>query len=152
MRRGFEHEHRLLQLRRWFRASPETVFRAWTRPEALKAWWCPHGWSAVAVEIDLRVGGAYRIGMRRAEPGSAVFVSGNFLEVCPPRRLQYTWRWQGAFEGMPDTLVTVEFVEFKGGTELILRHENFAVAEARQAHWIGWIAACNRLERALPAL
>jgi uncharacterized protein YndB with AHSA1/START domain len=77
-------------------------------------------------------------------------VSGRFLEVRPPERLRYTWRWEGAFEQMPDTLVTVEFIRFRSGTELTLHHENFANAAIRQQHWSGWIAACNRLEPALP--
>jgi DNA-binding transcriptional ArsR family regulator len=36
-------------LRLWhrFEAFPERVFAAWTRPEALKLWWCPAGWRPV---------------------------------------------------------------------------------------------------------
>ena len=51
---------------------------------------------------------------------------------------------------MPDTLVTVEFIASRSGTELILRHANFEDVEVRQDHWIGWVAACNRVERSLP--
>jgi uncharacterized protein YndB with AHSA1/START domain len=89
--------------------------------------------------------------MRRAGLGTEVFVSGHFLEVRPPERLSYSWQWEGAFEDMPETLVTVEFAEAVGGTELTLRHENFAEAVARQQHRAGWIAACNRLDRSLVA-
>ena len=53
------------ELQRRFRASPERVFRAWTRPAALREWWCPAGWVAGEIEIDLRVGGGYRIAMIR---------------------------------------------------------------------------------------
>ena len=139
-----------IRLRRYFRAPPETVFRAWSQPDALRKWWCPRGWIATAIEVDLRAGGEYRIGMRRATGGAEVSVSGHFLEVSPPRRLRYTWRWERAFGDMPLTVVTVEFVRADSGTELILCHEGFADAEIRQQHWIGWIAACNRLERTLP--
>ncbi|MBV8935505.1 MAG: SRPBCC domain-containing protein [Alphaproteobacteria bacterium] len=140
----------LIHLRRWFRAPPEKIFRAWTQPETLRAWWCPSGWRATLVEVDLRAGGAYRIGMRQEGPCAEIFVSGHFLEVLPPRLLRYTWRWEGAFEQMPDTLVTVEFIASRSGTELILRHANFEDAGVRQDHWIGWVAACNRMERSLP--
>ena len=51
------------ELQRRFRASPERVFRAWTQPAALREWWCPAGWTAGEIEVDLRVGGAYRIAM-----------------------------------------------------------------------------------------
>jgi uncharacterized protein YndB with AHSA1/START domain len=149
MQGAVEQTHLVIHLRRRFRAPPEKVFRAWTQPEALKAWWCPSGWSATAIEVDLRVGGEYRIGMRRAGRGAEIAVFGHFLEVRPPKRLRYTWRWEGAFERMPDTSVTVEFVRSGRGTELTLYHENFDDAGIRQQHWIGWIAACNRLDLAL---
>ena len=87
------------ELQRTFRASPERVFGAWTQPAALRAWWCPPGWVAGEIEIDLRIGGSYSVAMSRAgSAGSVVSVSGRFLEVRPPERLVYTWRWEGAFE------------------------------------------------------
>ena len=53
-------------MQRTFRASPERVFRAWTQPAALREWWCPPGWVAGEIEIDLRIGGTYSIAMSRA--------------------------------------------------------------------------------------
>jgi uncharacterized protein YndB with AHSA1/START domain len=138
-----------VELRRVFDAPPEVVFRAWTQPEALKAWWCPSGWSATQVEIDLRAGGIYRIAMRRPAGGAEIGMHGRFIEVLPPCRLVYTWRWEGAFAGMPETRVTVELVRVAAGTELTLRHEHFADAGIRHQHRSGWLIACERLDRAL---
>lgn len=92
------------ELQRRFRASPERVFRAWTQPVALREWWCPAGWVAGEIEIDLRVGGAYRIAMTRTAGGAPVAVAGQFFEVEPPERLVYSWCWEGAFTEMPETL------------------------------------------------
>jgi len=136
------------ELQRRFRASPERVFRAWTQPATLREWWCPAGWIAGDIEIDLRVGGVYRIGMVRAgNDGTGVSVQGKFLEVRPPERLVYTWRWEGAFAGMPETLVTLELRGTGNDTLLTLRHANFSDAGERQQHRSGWIAACDRLDR-----
>jgi uncharacterized protein YndB with AHSA1/START domain len=44
------------ELQRTFRASPERVFRAWTQPAALREWWCPSGWVAGEIAIDLQIG------------------------------------------------------------------------------------------------
>ena len=73
------------RLQRRFDRPRETVFRAWTDPEVLKYWWCPRGWIPAEIEVDLRVGGSYRIGMRRRSGGSAVYVRGSFLEISPRR-------------------------------------------------------------------
>jgi len=136
----------VIELHRRFRASPERVFRAWTQPSALREWWCPPGWIASEIEVDLRVGGAYRIAMGRAEGGKSVSVSGVFLEVKPPERLVFTWQWNGAFAEMPETLVTVELRGSENETLLTLRHANFADPAIRQQHRSAWIAACNRLD------
>jgi len=138
-----------IRLQRRFRSPREKVFRAWTRPEALKRWWCPNGWTPAEVQVDLRVGGTFRIGMRRLSGGAPVYVHGRFLEVTPPKRLIYTWRWDGAFERMPETRVTVEFLKIGRETDLVLTHENFSDIVLRHQHRTGWIAACDRMERIL---
>lgn len=114
-----------------------TAFRLWTEPEHVQAWWRPHGLAATSVEIDVRVGGRYRIGM--GDPsGDTLFVGGTFTEVEPPHRLAYTWAWEnGEFADTPDSLVTVEFREVGGATEIALTHERLP-GIARPAHEAGW--------------
>ena len=73
----------VLDIRRWFAVPPAAVYRAWTEPAALKRWWCPPGWEAAAVNIDLRIGGSWRIAMRRHADDAAIAVAGRFLEVRP---------------------------------------------------------------------
>jgi uncharacterized protein YndB with AHSA1/START domain len=136
-----------VELQRRFRASPDRVFRAWTEPAALREWWCPPGWIAGTIEIDLRPGGRYRIDMSRLGDGARVAVRGEFLEVMPPRRLVYTWTWENAFSDLDPTLVTVEIAGSEDGTILMLRHENFGDPGIRNQHRTGWITACNRLDR-----
>ncbi|HKS89884.1 MAG TPA: SRPBCC domain-containing protein [Stellaceae bacterium] len=138
-----------VELRRSFRAPAERVFRAWTQPAALREWWCPPGWAATAVEIDLRVGGAYSIAMRRTDGPGAVAVRGRFIEIRPPERLVFTWRWEGAFPDSPEAKVVIELRHAAGITELMLRHEQFADDGMRHLHWSGWLAACGRLDRLL---
>ena len=117
------------------------------QPAALREWWCPSGWTAGEIEVELRVGGAYRIAMARTAGGAPVVVSGQFLEVDPPKRLVYTWCWEGAFTDMPPTLVSLELQGSVDETLLTLRHENFVDAALRQQHRSGWISACDRLDR-----
>ncbi len=50
-----------LVVRRTIKAGPERVFEAWTRPELLLAWWGPRPVRCSGAEVDLRVGGRYRI-------------------------------------------------------------------------------------------
>jgi uncharacterized protein YndB with AHSA1/START domain len=137
-----------IELQRTFRASPERVFRAWTQPAALRQWWCPPGWVAGEIKIDLCIGGTYSIAMSRGGAASAgVSVSGQVLEVRPSERLVYTWRWEGAFAEMPETLVILELRGSDDETLLTLHHDNFVDPGLRQQHRSGWMAACDRLDR-----
>jgi uncharacterized protein YndB with AHSA1/START domain len=71
------------------------------------------------------------------------------LEVNAPEKLVYTWRWEGAFDQVPETRVTVEFLEVGGATEVVLTHENFADLVLWQQHRSGWVRACDRMEQIL---
>jgi uncharacterized protein YndB with AHSA1/START domain len=101
------------------------------------------------MEVDLRVDGVFHLGMRRAVDRSAAAVCGRFLEVRRPERLAYTWRWTGMLEDLPESHVTVEFFEEQGGTRLVLTHAMLPDVATWHRHRGGWIAACDRLERAL---
>lgn len=138
-----------LRLRRRYPRRSEVVFRAWTNPDALRRWWCPAGWAPAEFEVDLRVGGAYRLGMRRIEGGDAVYVRGRFLVVSPPETLIYTWKWENAFEQMGETQVTVKFIDCAGGTELELTHEPLPEISICLRHRTAWVEAWRRLDGVL---
>lgn len=135
-----------LNLRRIFKAPREKVFRAWTDPEELKKWWGPEGYATASAEVDLRVGGKYRLGMRKLPDGEIFYLSGIYREVRPPERLVYTWRWE-AEPDYGETLVTVEFREVKGSTEVVLTHERFPTEKARDDHNRGWSGCLDRLAK-----
>lgn len=69
---------------------------------------------------------------------------GTYREVDPPKRLAYTWRWESDPDS-PDTLVTVEFRDRGGSTDVVLTHELFPNEEARRQHDQGWTACLEKL-------
>ena len=86
---------------------------------------------------------------RRAGTTTVVSIEGCFVDVRPPERLSYTWNWNGAYEGMPETFVTVEFQVADAGTDVVVTHQNFPDARLWHKHRSGWIDACDRMERTL---
>ena len=71
----------------------ERVFQLLTTPDELRAWWGPREFTIPGVEVDLRVGGGYRLTMQPPD-GEAFHLSGRFLEIEPPSRLRYTFTWE----------------------------------------------------------
>lgn len=133
-----------LSLSRQIAADRQAVWDAWTEPEQMKRWACPEGGTVVDVEAELRVGGAYAI--RMDVEGQRHTAVGVYREIDPPRRIVYTWDWQEEGARMGETVVTVEFHEVPGGTEVRLTHEGFSAPEARDGHEQGWQSCLNRFE------
>ena len=83
-----------LNLSRTFHAPRELVFKAWTEIDSLKKWWgVGADYSTPIAEIDLRVGGRWRLGMQAPDKDQPAVVSGTFREVRTPEKLVYTWIW-----------------------------------------------------------
>ena len=135
-----------LRMTRQIHASPERVFEAWTEAQELERWSCPEGCRAVAIEVDLRIGGAYLIDMAGPE-GERYTAFGEYREIDPPHRIVYTWDWKQEELRMGETMVTVEFVARDGGTEVALTHAKLPDLEARQSHEEGWADCLDHLER-----
>jgi uncharacterized protein YndB with AHSA1/START domain len=96
-----------LTVKRRLKAPPAKVFAAWTDPDKIKRWMGPGEIVAVRVAADARVGGRYRIEMRRPS-GEARNVGGVYREIVPNEKLVFTWAWDAAPPDEPhESLVTV---------------------------------------------
>lgn len=143
----------VLQMSRRFDAPRERVFDAWTSPEVLRQWWrAGPDWETPEAEVDLRPGGKYRLSMTDTSKGETHTVVGEYKEVQPPERLVYTWSWESnpaEMEGSMGSLVTVEFADEGGATEVSLTHTGFSDEGIRDLHAHGWEACIANLERYL---
>jgi glutathione S-transferase len=131
-----------LNVQRLIRAPRARVFQAWTNPDDILKWFGPGDCRALEAKVDLRVGGVYRF--RVLTHGMEMDLVGVFHEITPPSRLVYTWQFKGGPPpDMPETLVTVEFVDQNGGTEVRIKHEKLPTPEARETASAGKGAATN---------
>jgi uncharacterized protein YndB with AHSA1/START domain len=113
---------------REFGAPRRLVYMAWTTPELIRRWWGGRRGAVTLVEIDLRVGGAWRY-VIEAEGGFEVAFHGEFREIVPEERIVST----EVYEAMPDgdpAVNTVTFTEAGGRTTLTLLTQ-FASREVR---------------------
>jgi len=128
------------------------VFRAWTQPEHIARWWGPQGYTTIHCEMDIRVGGAYRFGMRSPQ-GTEHWKRGVYREIVEPERLVFTWGWANE-QWQPisaETIVRVTFENLGGKTKLTLRHGQFESVSACELHRAGWLDSVARLEESLAA-
>lgn len=131
-----------LVVRKTIRATPERLFSAWTEPEQLRKWWGPEGVACVDPEVDLSVGGHYRIGNQFPDK-RILWIVGEFEVVEPPRRLTYTWRLEGTSEA--SERVSVHFKAQGDATEVIVTHERISNEALRDQHQYGWLGCLDGL-------
>jgi uncharacterized protein YndB with AHSA1/START domain len=117
---------------RTFNGPARIVFEAWTKPELFKRWWVPKsmGMSLLSCEMDVRVGGKYRLVFAHEASESMAFF-GTYLEVTPHSRLVWT------NEESDDGPVTTVTFEEEGGKTLLAMHELYPSKEALDAAGTG---------------
>jgi uncharacterized protein YndB with AHSA1/START domain len=121
------------------------VFRMHAEPELLAQWWGPKGFSAPSIELDVRVGGRYRIEMQPPE-GDRFFLTGTFREVDPGRRLLYTFRWEDPHPDDRETVVQFALRDLDSATAVTVDQGAFATEARRALHDQGWNDTLDRLQ------
>lgn len=121
---------REILITREFDAPAALVWRAWTTPELVRQWWHARRGEVTSIEIDLRVGGAWRYVMVTPD-GMEVAFHGAYREIVPHERLVAT----EVYEGMPDgeAVTTLTLREQDGRTHLQV-HVEHSCREHRDAH------------------
>ena len=122
---------RELVVTRTFNGPARLVFEAWTKPELFRQWWVPKslGMSLLSCEMEVRVGGRYRLEFAYGDSQAAFF--GTYQDVTPHSRL--VWTNEESEEG---SVTTVTFAE-EGGKTLLAVHELYPSKEALDAAGTG---------------
>ena len=130
---------RELNLTRVIDAPRELVWKAWTDPKMMAAWWGPHAFSTPKCEMDVRVGGKLAIVMSNPLFGDLP-MTGEFTEVEPPERLAFTAYARTDASGQPklQNLNTVTLTEVNGKTRLHLHAKMLMVAPGMAGAVAGW--------------
>ena len=135
----------ILRMERLIAAPPDSLFALWIKPAELVKWWAPDGLVAEVDTLDVRPDGRWRTVLRRPD-GSSLAASGVYRIVDPPRRLAFTWAWEGPSGARGhETEVSVSFEPAPGGTRLVLVQRSFENAQARDNHNRGWAASFDRI-------
>ncbi|MBA2425301.1 MAG: SRPBCC family protein [Actinobacteria bacterium] len=106
---------REIVMTRTFDAPRGLVWEALSKPEHMREWWGPRGFTMPVCEIDLRVGGAYRF-VQKGPDGAEYGFRGEYREIVPPERIGWTFE----FEGMPGSISvdTMTLTEEDGKTTI----------------------------------
>jgi uncharacterized protein YndB with AHSA1/START domain len=133
-----------LRVTRLIRAERGKVFQAFSDPRLAREWG-PDGCRVVSFEADMRVGGTFRESMRCG--GELHTAHGVYTAIIPGEKVVFTHQWEE--EHPVETVVTVEFEDRKGGTEIILTQTGFRDASEAKGHAEGWSSALANFAKLL---
>jgi uncharacterized protein YndB with AHSA1/START domain len=142
-----EQSGHIVRIERTFAAPAEQVFDAWTNPEVMRRWLhCEPDWETPVAEVDLRVGGAVRVLMRRPD-GSSGGAQGHYTVIERPHRLVMSW----TFDDDPanEQLMDLTLSESEGATTVLLINSRISTQGRRDGQDWGWNGCLRELERLL---
>jgi uncharacterized protein YndB with AHSA1/START domain len=142
-------EYLTLQLSKIIKTPRSRAFAAWTQPAELMRWFAPGPMRPGAATVDLRLGGRFRLAMTGPSPRSGeemrLAFTGTYDIIVPDERLRFTWEVEGD-PGDP-TVVTVDFNEVDGGTEVLLTQERIPNTDLLNRNRGGWSGMLDKLAR-----
>jgi len=131
---------------RIFEAPREEVFRAWTDPDELAAWYGPEQFDTPRerIRIDLRVGGRYELTMVRRDGGGEFAIAYEIVELVEPALIVLRSDPMPAAGMREPTIVRVEFHDHGAKTRMTLT-DGPLPADGRAYAEAGYNAAFDKL-------
>lgn len=135
-----------VRLHRVLATKPEKVYRAFIEPDAFARWLPPNGFTGKVHRLEAKVGGTFRMSFTNFTTGKSHAFSGEYRELKPGQRLQYTDVFDDP--NLPgEILVTVDLNPLSVGTEIRIVQEGLPDAIPVEACYLGWQESLRNLAR-----
>ena len=136
----------MVRLHRVLRAPVERVYKAFTDKDALERWLPPFGFTGSIHEIDVRVGGGYRMSFTNFGTGSSHSFSVKYIDLTPNERIRHTDRFDDE-DLSGEMLVSIELVSVVCGTEINILQEGIPSVIPVEMCYLGWQESLEMLAR-----
>jgi uncharacterized protein YndB with AHSA1/START domain len=125
-------------------ASPEVVYDEWLDAEGMLEWMCPRPARPTRIELDACVGGNLRIDID--DEGFTLTVTGRYLVLDRPHRIQFTWNCTNWEPRAPDSIVTITFEPHLSDQTLMTIHHAHLPPDVVEGHDVGWTRIAEQLD------
>lgn len=133
-------------LHKVIKATPEKVYRAFTEPDALASWMPPYGFLGVVHEMDVRVGGSYKMSFTNFSTGNGHSFGGEYLEVKPNEFLKHTDKFDDP--NLPGEMtVSIWLKKVLVGTDLKIVQEGIPSVIPTEMCYLGWQESLDKLTK-----
>lgn len=135
-----------IKLHRVLSAPPQKVFKAFTDADAYASWLPPYGFVAKVFELDVKVGGKYKMSFTNFGSGKSHSFGGEFLEITTNELIKYSDRFDDP--NLPGEMITtIRFKTVSCGTELNITQEGVPAVIPEEMCYLGWQESLDKLKR-----
>jgi uncharacterized protein YndB with AHSA1/START domain len=139
-------EKNTVKLHRIIAAPIEKVFKAFTDADAMASWLPPYGFVCKVHNMDVTVGGKYKMSFTNFGTGSSHSFGGEYLEIIPNEFLKYTDQFDDP--NVPGQMITtIQLKPVLCGTELIATQEGIPEIIPIEMCYLGWQESLDKLKR-----
>jgi uncharacterized protein YndB with AHSA1/START domain len=133
-----------VSLHRVIKASPEKVYRAFTEANAIASWLPPFGFLCTVQELNVKVGGTYKMSFQNFTTGHSHSFGGKYIEVKPNEFLKYTDKFDDP--NLPGEMITsVWLKKVSVGIELKVSQEGIPEMIPAEMCYLGWQESLQKL-------
>jgi uncharacterized protein YndB with AHSA1/START domain len=135
-----------LQAHRVLTSTPEKIWRAFTQPDAFVRWLPPNGFVGHVYEMDVRVGGKWRMSFTNFTAGAEMFFGGKYIELRANECIAYTAQFDDPnLPGEMTTRVTINPVSV--GVEIHVTQSGIPSMIPLEACYLGWQESLQHLAK-----
>lgn len=133
-----------VSLHRVIKASPEKVYRAFTEALAIASWLPPYGFLCTVHEMNVQVGGTYKMSFHNFTTESSHSFGGKYVEITPNGFLKYTDVFDDP--NLPGEMSTsVWLTKTSVGTDLKVLQEGIPAMIPVEMCYLGWQESLEKL-------
>lgn len=126
-----------VRLHRVLRAPAERVYKAFTNKSALERWLPPFGFTGTIHDINVCVGGGYRMSFTNFGTGSSHSFTVEYLELIPHQRIRHTDRFDD--KNLPgEMMVSIDLKTVACGTEVSIVQSGIPAVIPEEMCYLGW--------------
>ena len=131
---------------RVLKASPEKVYRAFTEANAMASWLPPYGFLCTVHEMNVQVGGAYKMSFQNFSTGNSHSFGGKYVELKPNAFVKYTDKFDDP--NLPGEMTTSVWLQkVSVGTEMKILQEGIPAVIPVEMCYLGWQESLEKLTR-----
>jgi uncharacterized protein YndB with AHSA1/START domain len=133
-------------LHRVFTAPPEKVYRAFTDADALSSWMPPYGFTAKVHQLDVKVGGGYKMSFTNFTTGSTHSFGGEYIEITANEFLKYSDKFDDP--NLPGEMITTIWLKkVQCGTDIKITQEDIPEMIPAEMCYLGWQESLEKLKK-----